>query len=38
MSCKKSPVYDVRAVPVDKVVANDYNPNKRHVYSGRWLS
>ena len=27
MSCKKSPVYDVRAVPVDKVVANDYNPN-----------
>ena len=27
MSCKKSPVYDVRAVPVDKVVANDYKPN-----------
>lgn len=23
----KSPVYNVRAVPVDKVVANDYNPN-----------
>jgi ParB-like chromosome segregation protein Spo0J len=23
----KSPVYDVRAVPIDKVVANDYNPN-----------
>lgn len=27
MSCKKSPVYDVMAVPVEKVVANDYNPN-----------
>lgn len=23
----KSPVYNVRAIPVDKVVANDYNPN-----------
>ncbi|WP_418828914.1 IbrB-like domain-containing protein [Phocaeicola sp.] len=23
----KSPVYDVRAVPVEKVVANNYNPN-----------
>lgn len=23
----KSPVYDVRAVPIDKVQANDYNPN-----------
>jgi ParB-like chromosome segregation protein Spo0J len=23
----KSPVYDVRAVPLDKVRANDYNPN-----------
>ena len=23
-----SPVYGVRAVPVDKVVANDYNPNR----------
>lgn len=23
----KSPVYDVRAVPVEKVFANDYNPN-----------
>lgn len=24
----KSPVYGVKAVPVDQVVANDYNPNK----------
>jgi ParB-like chromosome segregation protein Spo0J len=24
----KSPVYNVKAVPVEKVVANDYNPNK----------
>ena len=24
----RSPVYDVRAVPVEKVFANDYNPNK----------
>ena len=23
----RSPVYDVRAVPVEKVFANDYNPN-----------
>ena len=23
----RSPVYDVRSVPIDKVVANDYNPN-----------
>ena len=23
----RSPVYDVRAVPVEKVVANSYNPN-----------
>jgi len=23
----KSPVYDVRAVPIEKVTANDYNPN-----------
>lgn len=23
----KSPVYNVRAIPVEKVVANDYNPN-----------
>lgn len=23
----KSPVYDVRSVPIDKVTANDYNPN-----------
>lgn len=23
----KSPVYNVKAVPVEKVVANDYNPN-----------
>lgn len=23
----RSPVYDVRRVPIDKVVANDYNPN-----------
>lgn len=24
----KSPVYDVRSVPIEKVIANDYNPNK----------
>lgn len=24
----RSPVYDVRAVSIDRVVANDYNPNK----------
>ena len=24
---KKSPVYNVKAVPVEKVTANDYNPN-----------
>ena len=24
---KKSPVYNVIAVPVEKVTANDYNPN-----------
>lgn len=24
----KSPVYNVKAVPIDKVIANDYNPNK----------
>ena len=23
----KSPVYEVKAVPVEKVFANDYNPN-----------
>lgn len=28
MSEWKSPVYNVRAVPLDKVQANDYNPNK----------
>jgi ParB-like chromosome segregation protein Spo0J len=27
MSDFKSPVYNVRAVPIDKVKANDYNPN-----------
>lgn len=27
MSIKKSPVYNVIAVPVEKVQANDYNPN-----------
>lgn len=27
MSVKKSPVYNVIAVPVEKVKANDYNPN-----------
>lgn len=27
MSMDKSPVYNVKAVPVDKVCANDYNPN-----------
>ncbi len=24
----RSPVYDVRAVPIDRVEGNDYNPNK----------
>ena len=28
MSEFRSPVYDVRAVPISKVHANDYNPNK----------
>jgi len=28
MSDYKSPVYNVIAVPIEKVVANDYNPNK----------
>ncbi len=28
MSDFKSPVYNVRAVPIEKVKANDYNPNK----------
>ena len=27
MTRYKSPVYDVIAVPLDKVVANSYNPN-----------
>lgn len=27
MSIGQSPVYAVKAVPVDKIVANDYNPN-----------
>ena len=27
MSADKSPVYEVKAVPVEKVYANDYNPN-----------
>ena len=26
-SAYRSPVYNVRAVPVEKVVANSYNPN-----------
>ena len=24
---KKSPVYDIRAVPLEKIHPNDYNPN-----------
>ncbi len=28
MSRFRSPVYNVIAVPIDKVIANDYNPNK----------
>jgi ParB-like chromosome segregation protein Spo0J len=28
MSEFKSPVYDVKSIPIDKVQANDYNPNK----------
>lgn len=27
MSIEKSPVYSVKAIPVDKIQANDYNPN-----------
>ena len=27
MSVDKSPVYGVKAIPVDKIQANDYNPN-----------
>ena len=27
MSAEKSPVYSVKAIPVEKVQANDYNPN-----------
>lgn len=27
MAVKKSPVYNVKAVPVDQIYANDYNPN-----------
>ena len=27
MSVDKSPVYEEKAVPVEKVYANDYNPN-----------
>lgn len=27
MSVEKSPVYGVKAIPVDKIQANDYNPN-----------
>ena len=44
MSVDKSPVYEVKAVPVEKVYANDYNPNvvappemKLTFYLGRWL-
>ena len=27
MSVDQSPVYAVKAVPLEKIVANDYNPN-----------
>ena len=27
MSVDKSPVYNVKAIPVEKIQANDYNPN-----------
>ena len=27
MSVDKSPVYNVRAIPIEKIQANDYNPN-----------
>ena len=27
MSVEQSPVYAVKAVPLEKIVANDYNPN-----------
>ena len=28
MSEYKSPVYNVQAIPVEKIKANDYNPNR----------
>ena len=39
MSVDKSPVYGVKAVPVEKVFANDYNPNvvAGAVDLGRWI-
>lgn len=27
MSVDKSPVYNVKAIPIEKIQANDYNPN-----------
>ena len=39
MSVDKSPVYEVKAVPVEKVYANDYNPNviKRKTTISWWM-
>ena len=44
MSVDKSPVYGVKAVPVEKIQANDYNPNVvappeiiGTVYLGGWF-
>ena len=33
MSVDKSPVYGVKAVPVEKIQANDYNPNVCLLYT-----
>ena len=41
MSVDKSPVYGVKAVPVEKIQANDYNPNvvapPEMKYLGGWF-
>ena len=35
MSEYKSPVYNVQAIPVEKIKANDYNPNRVAVSPSR---
>ena len=40
MSVDQSPVYAVKAVPLEKIVANDYNPNivaPGTFYLGGWF-